>query len=189
MLDGNELPWWNDGKHLGNTFENSLNGMKKDIEIKRAKYIQKNCELVQEFGFSHPISKCFVNQVYNCSFTGFQLWDLFSDSCESIEKTFNVSIRTMFNLPRETHRYLIEPLSDSRHIKFIFLKQYLQFRNQVFQSNKSTLISMFKICQNDPSSTTGSNMRKIMLLCDKTAIHDLVPSDINSLMYKKHSRK
>ena len=158
--------------------------MKKDIEIKRAKYIQKNCELIQEFGFSHPTSKCYVNQIYNCSFTGYQLWDLFSDSSESIEKTFNVSICPMFDLPRETHRYLIEPLSDTRHIKVVLLKQYLQFRNQVFQSNKTTLISLFKICQSDSSSTTGSNMRNIMLLCEKTSIHDLVPSDIDSLMFE-----
>ena len=39
VLDGNDLPWWDSGKHIGNHIENALNGMQKDIRTKRATYI------------------------------------------------------------------------------------------------------------------------------------------------------
>ena len=86
ILNGNELPWVDCGKHIGNNIENNLDGMQKDIRIKRATYIQKNCELNQEFHFTHPSTKVHINNVYNSSFTGSPLWDLFSESAESLEK-------------------------------------------------------------------------------------------------------
>ena len=53
-LNGNPLPWSTDGIHLGNNFENSYNGLRKDIKIKRASFINKSCELLQEFHFPDP---------------------------------------------------------------------------------------------------------------------------------------
>ena len=50
-----DLPWVDQGKHLGNIIENNINGMKKDLQIKRARYIEKNNTLEQEFHFAHPI--------------------------------------------------------------------------------------------------------------------------------------
>ena len=54
MLNGNPLPWVKEGMHLGNNIECSYNGMVRDIRVKRASFIQKNCELQQEFMFAHP---------------------------------------------------------------------------------------------------------------------------------------
>ena len=172
-------------KHIGNNIENKLDGMQKDIRIKRAIYIQRNCELNQEFHFTHPETKFHVNNVYNSSFTGSPLWNLFSGSAESLEKTYNVSVRTMFNLPFNTHRYLIEPLYQCQHLKFILIKRFLQFKEQVGRCPKKTVKNLFKICQYDASSVTGSNFRKIMLLCDKNQISSLQITDIDLLTYKK----
>ena len=108
VLCGDKLPWVNDGKHLGCTIENKIDGMKKDLMIKRAKFIERNMELNQEFYFAHPESKVQVNQIYNSHFSGSSLWNLFSNEAEMLEKTWNVSIRQMFNLPRETHKFFIE---------------------------------------------------------------------------------
>ena len=41
----NDLPWVSSGKHLGNNLENTLDGMKHDIRVKRAQYITKNNDL------------------------------------------------------------------------------------------------------------------------------------------------
>ena len=60
-LNNNDLPWEPEAVHLGNTFENKLNGMKADINRKRAKYVQRNIELNQEFGFATPKTKCQIN--------------------------------------------------------------------------------------------------------------------------------
>ena len=107
-LCGDKLPWVNSGKHLGNTIENDLDGMSKDLMIKRAKYIERNLELNQEFHFAHPETKVNINNIYNSHFSGSPLWNLFTDEAVMLEKIWNVSIRKMFNLPREPHRFFIE---------------------------------------------------------------------------------
>ena len=48
------LPLVSSVKHLGITIENKINGLKKDILVKRANFINKNNEIIQEFHFSHP---------------------------------------------------------------------------------------------------------------------------------------
>ena len=53
-LCGTGLPWVSHGKHLGNTIENKMDGMKMDLKQKKAAYITKNNELLQEFCSAHP---------------------------------------------------------------------------------------------------------------------------------------
>ena len=89
----------------------------------------------------------------------------------------------MCNIPRETHRYLIEPISERKHLKFILIKRFLGFKNQVSRCPKSIIKKFFKICQYDANSITGSNFRKIMLLCKKTNIDQIVETDIDNLTY------
>ena len=42
---------------------------------------------------------------------------------------------------------------------------------------------MYNIFQNDASSLTGSNLRKIMLMCDKNSMNDVKVHDIDQLSY------
>ena len=42
----NPLPWVDGAKHLGNFIENRIDGLKKDIRMKRAEYINKNYDTV-----------------------------------------------------------------------------------------------------------------------------------------------
>ena len=51
-----ELPWVKSSKHLGCTIEQNLQ-MKKDLEEKRAIYISRVNELMQEFHFAYPLIK------------------------------------------------------------------------------------------------------------------------------------
>jgi hypothetical protein len=70
MLCGNPLPWVDHCKHLGNYIDNKIDGMKHDLRIKQAQFINKNNELEQEFHFCHPQTKFAVNKIYNSHFTG-----------------------------------------------------------------------------------------------------------------------
>ena len=63
-----------------------------------------------------------ANNIYNSSFFGSVLWDLFSPEAEKIESSWNRSMKIMMDLPYDTHRGLIEPLSGCNHIKRIFIK-------------------------------------------------------------------
>ena len=154
-----------------------------DMKVKRARYIAKNNELLQEFSFAHYETKIKVNQIFNCHFTGGPLWDLFSDNFKSVENTFNVSVRKMLNIPRNTHKYLIEPLSKSRHIQSIIIKRFLSFTEQLKKSPKIIARKLFKTIKYDATSVSGSNLRNIMILVKKSLIDDLNPNDSDSIKY------
>ena len=154
-----------------------------DICQKRAKFIQRNNEITQEFHFANPKTKFNINNIYNMSFSGSPLWDLFSQDVESLEKSYSRSIRIMWDIPYQTHRYFLEPLSNQPHVKFMLLKGFLNFREQVFKSSKSVLKSLFAICESDCRSITGKNLRKIMLLSEKDSINCLQKSDLILLKY------
>ena len=134
VLCGNHLPWVNNGKHLGNTIENNINGMKMDIKQKRAKFIAKNNELNQEFHFAHPKTKIELNRIYNGHFTGSPLWDLFSRETEMLCNSWNKSVRLMLGVPLNTHRYFLEPLSGLKHLKFPLTTRFLNFLSQIKKS-------------------------------------------------------
>ena len=76
-LCGNSLPWVKSGKHLGNTIENKMDGMKLDMKQKRCQFITKNNDIIQEFRSSLPDALLKLTQIYNTHFTGSALWKLF----------------------------------------------------------------------------------------------------------------
>ena len=70
-LCGNQLPWVNAGKHLGMKLENKPGTtVKQDMKEKRAQYIQRNNELMQEFSYANSTTKTKINSIYNSHFTG-----------------------------------------------------------------------------------------------------------------------
>ena len=91
-LCGNELPWVKSCKHLGNIIvssEAAENGdiRSQDMKTKRARFIERNNEIVQEFYFSHPMTVLYLNSIYNSHFYGSCLWSLDSEWFEKFEKT------------------------------------------------------------------------------------------------------
>ena len=46
FICGNTLPWVSSSKHLGITISDKIVGMKADIRIKRAQFIDKNNEIL-----------------------------------------------------------------------------------------------------------------------------------------------
>ena len=182
-LGDNALPWVQKGKHLGNTLENIMNGMRKDITVKRGKFIEKNNEIGQEFHFCRPDLQFQLNNIYNSHFTGSSLWDLFSRECRMVENSWNVSFRKMYDLPRTTHRYFVEPVSGIPHIKSQMIKNFLSFILQIQRSSKIVPNVILEQIKFDVRSVTGSNLRNILDLTDKDSIEDLRPSDAMRIRY------
>ena len=172
-INSDELPWVTSAKHLGTSLETSLSGMTKDLMEKRAIFINRNNELVQEFRFAHPQTLIKVNSIYNTSFYGCVLWDLFSKEAERLEKTWNVSQRLMLGLSRESHRYFIEPISETRHIIFHIYKRFVKFLSQMTSSRKGILRSLCNVVMNDCQSTTGRNLRRLQLLFNSGSFTEL----------------
>ena len=166
-LNDKKLPWVNSVKHLGTTITDALNDMGRDLLEKRAQYVVKNNELMQEFHYAHPSTKTMLNNVFNTHFYGAPLWDLFSDSFGRLEKTWNISQRLLLSLPRETHKFLIEPLSKRQHIVFSLRKRFLKFVKCVAESQKSVLRNVLNSVKRDCQSVTGRNLRTIMISTEK----------------------
>ena len=161
-LNGKPLPWVESVKHLGTTITTTNTGLcslDQDLVEKRACYIAKNNELRQEFHYAHPKTKVWINNIYNTSFYGAPLWDMSSRNFERLEKTWNVSIRMMLSLPRNTHRYFLEPLSETHHIVKSLWKRFLKFISNISDGRKKVLRRVLDIVKNDVRSVTGKNLR------------------------------
>ena len=159
--------------------------MRQDICVKRANFINKNIELNQEFQFSHPSTKVKLKGIYNFHFTGSAIWDLFSREAIMLENTWNTAVRIMFDLPLQTHRNLIEPISKTKHLKFVLIERFLSFLKQIVKSKKLIPKQLLSFIKNDVCSTTGSNLRNILLLTNKNNIEEMCIDEIRKMVFEE----
>ena len=124
-----------------------------------------------------------VNGIYNTHFTGAPLWNLFGKEADMFEKTWNVSVKNMFQISVKTHKYLIEPISNSPHLKSILIKRFLSFIEKIESGRKNTVKHILRVNSLDCRSTTGNNLRNILLLTNKSRIEQLTPRDANQIRY------
>ena len=122
-------------KYLGNKLTDKINGLTKDVEGKRARYIEGNCELNQEFPYAHPELKCKLNSIYNSSFSGSVLWDLTSTQSNSIINSWSVSVKHMWDIPIQSHRYLMESLGGT-HLKTMLYTRFVKFIRSIKSGNE-----------------------------------------------------
>ena len=125
------------------------------------------------FHFAHPITLIRANNIFNTSFYGSVIWNLFDDAAERLEKSWNISQRLMLSLHHETHRFLIEPLSETKHIMLSLYKRYIKFTKNLSQSKKGPLRNLYNLITYDCRSTTGSNSRQLMLCLDVRQLEEL----------------
>ena len=153
LLNGNPLPWVKSGKYLGNKLTGIQNGYQQDVKEKRARYIERNCELNQEFPFAHPSVKCHLNRLYNSSFYGSSLWDLTGDMTKQVVNSWSVSVRHMWDLPLSTHRNLIEPLSGT-HAETMLLSRYAMFIQSLRKTSRVAVQFLLQVVSKDMKTVT-----------------------------------
>ena len=73
------------------------------MNIKKAKYISNYIKINQEFHFSSPETKLKINEIYNYSWFGSVLYNLFSPGAVRLESSYNRSVKCMLDLPLATH--------------------------------------------------------------------------------------
>jgi hypothetical protein len=92
-------------------------------------------------------------------------------------------MKLMMDLPRGTHRRLIEPLIDVTHLKTVLMKRFLKFVQQIKKSSNKASKFLLTSLQHDARSITSSKLQNILLKTDKTSIQDLVPNDVLNTGY------
>ena len=187
MLCNSPLPWVEKLVHLGNTVENKLDGGQLDMRQKAARYVDKNCNINQEFHFAHPFCKFQLNSIYNCHFSGCQTWDLFSQGADRFYSTYNRSLKIMADLPLATHRNLLEPLFDQQHMSTTLMRNFLSFISSIKKSSKPVVKQLYSIAKDDVRTTTGSNLRNILLRTNLSNVDELCPSAVKNIQYKELS--
>ena len=141
--------------------------MRLDIAKKRGAFIGKTNSLLQEF--SNTSSEVFL-KLLNCFTTnlyGSNLWNLFGKDCERLYTSYNVAIRNILNIDRRTHRYLIEPLSNSLHMKTMLASRFVTFHHSLRNSPKFPVRFLAKLCESDLRTVHGKNLDEISRLCDQ----------------------
>ena len=182
-LCGNNLPWVNQFKHLGNTITNQGCFTNQDMNIKRACYVNKNIELNQEFYFADARTKFKINEIYNSHYTGSPLWNLFNEEAIRLESSYNKSVKIMFDLPIGTHRHLIEPITKQKHLRITLLSRFMGFIEQIKKSEKLIPKMFLSHIMSDVRSTTGLNLRNILLQTNKLSVDELKKDDTSSIKY------
>ena len=91
----------------------------------------------------------------------------------------------MADPPYATHRYLIEPVSGIQHMTITLIKNFLSFIEKVKQSPKQIMRHLYNICKDDVRTTTGSNLRNILLQTSLPSVDDLQPGIVQQLKYFK----
>ena len=86
ILNGKVLPWVTSAKQVGSKITGNTNGLSKDIMEKRAQYIRAN-ELDQEFYFAQTSTRILINNIFNTSFHGSHVGNLFDCEAVRVEKT------------------------------------------------------------------------------------------------------
>ena len=156
------------------------------MDHKKARHISKNIKLNQELYFAAPDTKMIMNDIYNSSWFGSPIYSLFSRAAQKLEASYNRSIKVMFDLPLATHRSLIEPLSKRPHLWKVFVKRFLMMIQSMRKSTKPILKMILFAIEQDVRSTTGRNLRMIMMECGKHNTSDITIEDSEAISYHKY---
>ena len=160
-LNGTNLPWWEESwPHLGHMF-NMDQSPHHDLLKKRAAFIGKIHSFRQEFGNIDPIVYTKLVSIYLSSFYGSNLWDLYDNVTNKLFKTWNIMIRMTFDIPRNSHKYLIEPISQNSHLKVKLIKRFINFAKALSKCDKPHIKYLHDIQQFDYRSVYGRNCKNI----------------------------
>ena len=131
--------------------------MSHDILIKRAIFISNVHALRQELGYQDPEVFMQLSQTYLGSMYGSNLWDLYSSQANRIFTSWNMLIRTSFNLPYATHRYILYNITNIPHIRISLIKRFIKFYSRLESSFRPEVRLLFNLQKSDCRSTFGRN--------------------------------
>ena len=167
FLDEKKLPWVNAWQHLGNELNVSdlskpfQASMDEDTHNKRRKFIGKVHSLKQEFGFLCSSMLFNIISIYATSFYGSNLWLFPSSAIDRLLTSWNSMIRLVWNIPNTTHRYFLEEISETPHLKATLYQRYLVFVKSIINSKKRFLSALAQRVCHDQGSITRHNLNAI----------------------------
>ena len=94
------------------------------------------------------------------------------------------AVRILFDLPLQTHRNLLEIVTQQKLIFNTLISRFLGFGDKVEKSHKVIPKMFFNHIKRDVRSITGRNLRRIMLDLCKDDISEIRKNDIKAIAHK-----
>ena len=126
-------------------------------------FIQRSLELNQEFECLSPDIKLKMMRLYNFHFSGSNCWFFTDKLFQQLINSYNVNVRIIFQVPRNTHCWITEELCGGRHAKQQIYRRYVKFVNSLANTERQNIKSLFNFVSSDVRSQAGTNLRKILM--------------------------
>ena len=153
-LDGQLLKWQTNVRHLGNYLNNTLDNS-VDSNIKYSHFIGQFNNLKSKFGFIQPDIFSNLFKSYCCSFYGSFLWKYSSNGFNKCCTQWNKSVRNIFYLPHNAHRWLLGPLLNQPHISHQFYIRDIKFLHRMLHCNNSIVNQCIMHASHDANTLIG----------------------------------
>ena len=178
-LNGDNLPWVETAKHLGNHLSSKLDlstyspETRTDLLSKRAIFYDKVHQIQQQFGYYEPQPVLKLLSVYATALYGSPLWQLFSDEHSKLNRSWNTAVKIIWDLPHPTHTRFLESLCPVPHLESVLTGRAIGFLQNLKNSNKDLTKLLFHSCSVDLSSVTGRNMNFLLVKHGKASQDEL----------------
>ena len=93
------------------------------------------------------------------------LWDLYGDKVGQLCRSWNISVKTAWSLPRSTHTFIVENLlaRDFLTVKQQLVGRFVNFFKSLLLSKSPEVKMMANIAGRCARSTTGKNLLNIQI--------------------------
>ena len=120
------------------------------------------------FNFASADVRIKLLEIYATSFYSSSLWNLFSAQTQRLYTSWNQAIRQIYSVPRTTHCYFIEPLSECLHPKTMLCSRFIKFFQTLVSCRKPAVRVLGRLCEINSRTVLGSNLRNIAAECGHT---------------------
>ena len=103
------------------------------------------------------------------------LWDLSCENAKMIMNSWSVAVRHMWDLPYNSHRYLIEELSGT-HASTMLVCRFTNFILSIMKSPKQAVQYLYHKMKGNLDTVTGKNIRYVAEACGVEDIENIKTS-------------
>ena len=182
-LDDKELPWVDKADHLGHIVQQDLS-MESDASKARGSFMSRASDMRDHLFFAHPEQRIQAIQLYCCDGYGSMLWELKSRYSDSYFKAWNIQARLAWNVPRDTHRNLIEHYfcAGYKSLRRQILSRYHTFLENLARSPSKEVRFLSSLLKKDSRSVTGRNLKFLNDECKTDNILKHPNSEIKDML-------
>ena len=109
--------------------------------------------MMSHYSHLQPDVFCRLFKSYCCSFYGSFLWQYNSKGFEKICITWNKAVRKMFSVPYDTHRWILGPLTNQRHIRYQLFARDIKLLHSIKYEISNSIVSECLSCALSDSNT------------------------------------